>query len=198
MSRIPTPASIADAPIAAHPFLEAVQKQLGSVPNLFRIVANSPAALEGYLALSGALGRGKLDAATRTRIALAVAGANQCDYCLSAHTYIGKNMVKLEDAELAENRGGASADPKADVAVRFAVDVVRRRGHVDEGNVRDLKAAGYDDGQIVEILAHVALNTLTNYVNTALATAIDFPKVSATESSGRGAQFSPAHADMHR
>ena len=94
MSRIPTPASIQAAPAASRPLLEAVQKQLGSVPNLFRIVGNSPAALEGYLGLNGALAKGALDARTRERIALVVAEANGCDYCLSAHTYLGKNLAK--------------------------------------------------------------------------------------------------------
>lgn len=103
MSRIPTPATIADAPAASQPLLEAVRKQLGVAPNLFRLVSNSPAALEGYLGLSTALGKGKVPAATRERIALAVAEVNGCDYCLSAHTYLGKNLAKLDDAEITAN-----------------------------------------------------------------------------------------------
>ena len=86
MSRIPTPPSIAAAPAASQPLLEAVNKQLGSVPNLFRLAANSPAALEGYLGMMGALAKGALPAATRERIALAVAEVNGCNYCLAAHT----------------------------------------------------------------------------------------------------------------
>ena len=86
MPRLPTPASIEASPAAAQPLLHAVKKQLGVVPNLFRVVGNSPAALEGYLGLNGALGKGELEAATRERIALAVAEVNACDYCLSAHT----------------------------------------------------------------------------------------------------------------
>jgi AhpD family alkylhydroperoxidase len=91
MSRIPTPATIEAAPAAAQPLLQAVKKQLGVAPNLFRLVANSPAALEGYVSLSGALAKGDVPAATRERIALAVAEINGCDYCLSAHTYLGRN-----------------------------------------------------------------------------------------------------------
>ena len=91
MPRIPTPATIDAAPPQARASLELVKKQLGSVPNLFRVIANSPAALEGYLGLSGALGKGALDARTRERIALAVAESNGCGYCLSAHTYLAKN-----------------------------------------------------------------------------------------------------------
>ena len=124
-SRIHTPASIEESPAAAQPLLEAVKKQLGVMPNLFRMVANSPAALEGYLGLNGALGKGQLDARTRERIALAVAELNGCDYCLSAHTYLGKNLAKLDDAELAANREGGSQDATADAAVRFAGAVVR-------------------------------------------------------------------------
>ena len=177
-SRIPTPASIAASPTAAQPLLEAVNKQLGLVPNMFRLIANSPSALDGYLGLNGALAKGKIDAKTRERIALAVAEVNGCDYCLSAHTYLGKNLAKLEDAEIAANRKGASSDPKANVAVRFAAQVVRARGHVTDANVQALKAAGYDDAQVIEIVLHVALNTLTNYVNEVAKTVVDFPVVS--------------------
>ena len=98
MSRIQIPATIEAAPAASRPLLEAVKSQLGVVPNLFRLVANSPVALEGYLGMNGALNKGALPAATRERIALAVAELNGCDYCLSAHTYLGKNIAKLDDA----------------------------------------------------------------------------------------------------
>jgi uncharacterized peroxidase-related enzyme len=177
-SRIPTPASIAASPTAAQPLLEAVNKQLGLVPNMFRVIANSPAALEGYLGLNGSLARGTIDAKTRERIALAVAEANGCDYCLSAHTYLARNLAKLEDAEIAANREGASSDPKANSAVRFAAQVVRARGHVTDADVQAVKAAGYDDAQVIEIVLHVALNTLTNYVNEVAETVVDFPVVS--------------------
>ncbi|QJP16033.1 peroxidase-related enzyme [Starkeya sp. ORNL1] len=177
MSRIPTPATIADAPEKSQPGLEAVKKQLGMVPNLFRLVANSPAALEGYLGLNGALAKGALPAATRERIALAVAEINGCSYCLSAHTYIASNLAKLDDAEITANRSGASNDPRADAAVRFATEVVRERGHVSEDDLRAVKLAGYDDAQVIEIVLHVALNTLTNYINEVAKTDIDFPVI---------------------
>jgi len=177
MSRIPTPATIDDAPAASRPLLEAVKKQLGVAPNLFRLVANNPAALEGYLGLSGALGKGALPAPTRERIALTVAEINGCSYCLSAHTYLGKNLAKLDDAEITANRSGASNDPKADAAVRFAAKVVRERGHVSEEDVRAVKFAGYDDAQLIEIVLHVALNTWTNYINEVTKTDVDFPVI---------------------
>jgi uncharacterized peroxidase-related enzyme len=179
MSRLAIPTSIETAPTASQALLQAVKKQLGIVPNLFRLVSNSAAALEGYLGLSGALGKGKLPAQTRERIALAVAEINGCDYCLSAHTYLGKNLAHLDDAEMTANRSGASNDPMADAAVRFAAKVVRERGHVSDEDVRAVKMAGYDDAQIVEIVQHVALNTWTNYINLVAQTEIDFPVVTA-------------------
>jgi uncharacterized peroxidase-related enzyme len=179
MSRIPTPASIDTAPAAAKPLLEAVNKQLGFVPNLFRVVANSPAALEGYLGMSGALAKGKLPAQTRERIALAVAQINGCNYCLSAHSELGKSFAKLSEAEIAANRHGGSLDPRAEAAVRFAAKVARERGHVSDADVQAVRMAGYDDAQIVEIVQHVALNTWTNYLNEVAKTEIDFPVVQA-------------------
>ena len=179
MSRIPTPATIHDAPEASRTLLEAVKKQLGSVPNLFRLVAQSPASLEGYLGLNAALGKGALPAATRERIALAVAQVNGCSYCLSAHTHIGKTFAHLDDAEIAANRAGGSTDPKADAAVRFAAKVALERGHVPEADLAALKLAGYSDAQAIEIVLHVALNTWTNYVNEVFKTDIDFPVVAA-------------------
>lgn len=175
MSRIPTPASIADAPEASQATLNAVKAQLGVAPNLFRITANSPAALDGYVGLNGALASGTLDPATRERIALAVAQVNGCDYCLAAHTYLGTNVAKLTSAEIQSNRRGTSTDVKADAAVRFAVEITNERGHVSEDAIQSVKAAGYSDAEVVEIVAHVALNTLTNYINSVLDTEIDFP-----------------------
>ena len=179
MARIHTPTSIETSPAGSQPLLEAVKKQLGSVPNLFRVVGNTPAGLEGYLGLNAALGKGALDLETRNRIALTVAQENGCDYCLSAHTYLGRNMAKLDDAEMALNRDGASSDPKAAAAVRFAAQVVRARGHVADAELAAVKAAGYGDAEVLEIVLHVALNTLTNYVNTVAGTDVDFPLVSA-------------------
>ena len=177
MSRIAIPATIDQAPAAAQPLLEAVKKQLGSAPNLFRLLANSPAALEGYLGLSGALGKGALGPATRARIALAVAQINSCGYCLAAHSYMGKNLTKLDAAEIAANRAGRSSDAKADAAVRLAAKIATQRGAVSEADLAAARAAGYTDAELIEIVAHVALNTLTNYINETFKTDIDFPIV---------------------
>ncbi|WP_027054083.1 carboxymuconolactone decarboxylase family protein [Mesorhizobium erdmanii] len=181
MSRIATPTSIATAPAAAQPLLQAVEKQLGVVPNLFRMVANSPAALGGYLGMSGALAKGRLPASTRERVALAIAEINGCNYCLSAHTYLGKNLARLDEAEIMANRHGGSTDPKAAAAVHFAARVAQSRGHVGDGDLSAVRLAGYDDGEIIEIVQHVALNVWTNYINEVAQTVIDFPVVSARD-----------------
>ncbi|PLX37266.1 MAG: alkylhydroperoxidase [Hyphomicrobiales bacterium] len=175
MSRIPIPASVDDAPQASQPLLKQVGNMLGSVPNLFRLVGNSPAALEGYLGLFGALGKGALPAPTRERIALAVAQFNGCGYCLSAHTYLGEKVAKLSAEEIAYNRKGRSTDPGADAAVIFAVKVAENRGRVSNTDLAAVRTAGYSDAQIIEIVQHVALNVWTNYLNEVAQTEIDFP-----------------------
>lgn len=175
MSRITTPATITDAPAASQDLLTAVQKQLGSVPNLFRLIGTSPVALEGFLGLNGALGRSELSAATRERISLAIAEYNGCDYCLAAHSFLGRNLAKLTDAEIIANRKGGSSDAKADAAVRFALTVAEKRGHVSADVFNAVRAAGYSDAAIIEIIALIAVNVLTNYANSVLQTEVDFP-----------------------
>jgi len=179
MSRLHTPVSIEAAPEGSRPSLNAVAKSLGSVPNLFRVVGNSPAALKGYLGLGNSFSGATLDAKTLERIALVVAEINGCNYCLSAHTYLGRNVAKLDDAEMTANRNGASNDSKAAAAVRFAAQVVRARGHVSDAQLEAVRAAGYGEAEVVEIVLAVALNTFTNYLNEVAGTEIDFPLVSA-------------------
>ncbi|MFN0107892.1 MAG: carboxymuconolactone decarboxylase family protein [Blastocatellia bacterium] len=160
----------------AKELLDGVKAKIGMVPNLMRTFANSPAALEGYLNFSGALGDGLLDAKLREQIALTVADANNCEYCLSAHTAIGK-MVGLNENELVASRHAGSSDPKIDAALKFAHQVVVKRGEVDDTDVRTVRAAGFSDGEITEIIANVALNIFTNYFNHVAQTVVDFPKV---------------------
>ncbi|NGO66646.1 carboxymuconolactone decarboxylase family protein [Rhizobium daejeonense] len=181
MSRIRIPTSVEAAPAASQPLLEAVRQQLGATPNLFLLMATSPVSLEGHLGLFSALAKGKLSVQTRNRIALAVAEVNGCDYCLSAHTYLGQSLAKLSDAEMEANRDGRSQDPKANAAVHFAAMVARERGNVSGKDVEAVRAAGYDDGEIVEIILHVALNSWTNYLNKVADTEIDFPLVKARQ-----------------
>jgi uncharacterized peroxidase-related enzyme len=177
MPRIRTPASVDASPQGSREQLNAVAKTLGSVPNLFRLVGNSPAALMGYLGLGNALSGAQLDVKTQERIALAVAEINGCGYCLSAHTYLGRNVAKLDDAEITANRNGASSDPKASAAVRFAAQIVNTRGHVTDEDLAAVTDAGFGAAEIVEIVLTVALNTFTNYINEVAKTEIDFPVV---------------------
>jgi uncharacterized peroxidase-related enzyme len=179
MSRLTIPARD-DAPEASKPILDAVHKQLGVVPNMFRLIATSPAALQGFTANTGALAR-TLDVKTRERIALAVAQVNGCDYCLSAHSYLGLNLARISPEEVALNRSGRSSDPKADAAVRFAAKVVRERGHVSDADLETVRVAGFNDGQIVEIICVVAENIFTNLLNVVADTDIDFPVVRTVE-----------------
>jgi uncharacterized peroxidase-related enzyme len=178
MSRISIP-SPEHSPAASKPLLDAVKKQLGVVPNLMKLLGNSPAALEGYLALNGAVAKGTLNAQMRERIALAVAQYNGCDYCLSAHTYLGRNIARLSGDEMDAAREGRSSDAQADAALRFARRVAETRGQVSDGDLAALRAAGFDEAGIVEIVVNVALNVLTNYVNNVARTDIDFPVVTA-------------------
>ena len=157
---------------------DGVQKKLGIVPNLLRTLGASPAALESYLGFSQALGGAGLDGKTRESIALAVAGENACDYCASAHTAIGGSLG-IEADELARNLRGGSADPKLEAALTFAKVVTAKRGLVSDEDIAALRQAGYDDAATVEIVASVALNLFTNYVNHVAQTEIDFPKVDA-------------------
>ncbi len=177
MSRIAVPAREA-VPEAAKPLLDAVEKKLGAVPNLFRLMATSPAVLDGYLSKSAALSR-TLDAKLRERIALAVAAVNGCDYCMSAHTYLATNLAKLPAAEIARNRAGGSTEPKADAAVRLAAKIARVRGRVADADLAEARLAGWTDAQIVEIVAVVAENVFTNFLNEVAKTDIDFPVVRA-------------------
>lgn len=155
--------------------LDKVHATLGFVPNLMRTLAHSPAALEGYLALSGALSGGRLGSRLREQIALAVAEANACGYCLAAHTALGK-MAGLGPDEIAAARVGDARDTKEAAALRFARRVVEGRGEVAEDEFARVRAAGFDDGQVAEILAEVALNVFTNYLNKATRVVIDFPR----------------------
>lgn len=179
MTRINLPASISNAPAEAQPLLKAVEGQLGMVPNLFRLISNSPAALEGYLSLSGALGKGTLKLAQREAIALAVAEFNRCGYCLAAHTYVGREMAHLEAGEIAANRSGASGNAATQAALRFALELIAQRGQVSAATISGLRQHGFGDGEIVEMVGAVAMNVMTNYLNVALATPIDFPEVEA-------------------
>ncbi len=178
MSRITVP-TLEQSLTASKPLLAAVQQQLGVVPNLMKLVGHSPSALEGYLSLSGALAKGKLSPQLREQIALTVAQYNGCDYCLSAHDYLGRNLAKLSQSEIEAAREGRAADSHANAALQFAKQVAEQRGRVSDTELATLRKAGFDEASTIEIVATVALNVLTNYINNVAQTDIDFPKVSA-------------------
>jgi len=168
--------SATDTPAASRATLDAVHGAFGATPNMFRAVANSPAALQAMWSFFGALGGGSIPAKLGEQIAVAVADRNACEYCLAAHTALGRK-AGASSAEMSAAQAGESADPATAAALRFALQVVEQRGQVSEADVAALRAAGYGDDQIVEILAHVALNLFTNYVNVAFAVPVDFPGV---------------------
>ena len=164
--------------------LDGVQKKLGMTPNLVRVFANSPAVLQGYLGFTGALGEGALGAKLSEEIALTVAESNACEYCLAAHSAVGK-MLGLNRDEILDARQGNSSDSRVDAALQFAQRVVESRGWVSDEDLQKVRAAGYDDGEISEIVAHVVLNIFRNYFNHIAETPIDFPKAEPLAASAK-------------
>jgi uncharacterized peroxidase-related enzyme len=181
MSRLSVPAADV-APLASREVLRAAAERFGRVPNVVRLLSVSPAALQGFLGLLTALDDGTLGAQTSARIALAIAEENKCEYCLSLHTDRARRHTGLDDTEITANRSGSSNDPRAEVAVRFAVKLLRTRGVVGDDDIRALKTAGYHDGQIIEIVLHVGINTLTAYLSKVADTEIDFPAIKTRKS----------------
>lgn len=175
MSRIPLIDPAATTPERAA-LLGEIHQAFGTVPNMFRAVAQSPAALRSLWASFGALGGGSLPAKLGEQIAVAVADRNGCEYCLAAHTALGRKAGASAE-EMAAAQAGRSADGPTAAALQFALALVERRGAVDAADVARLREAGFGDEAIVEIVAHVALNLFTNYVNVALAVPVDFPQV---------------------
>lgn len=164
----------------AKALFEGVQGKLGVVPNLFRVLGNAPAALQGYLSFSGALADGQFSPKVREQIALTVAETNQCAYCLSAHSFIG-GKLGLTQQELAEARQAAAADPRTEAILKLAHSIVIQRGELGAAGLEEARRAGLTDGDIVETVAHVALNIFSNYVNHIAGTVIDFPEVTRTQ-----------------
>jgi uncharacterized peroxidase-related enzyme len=157
-----------------------VRAELGLVPNLFRVLADAPAALEGYLNFRAALAGGVLDDRTREQIALAVAESNLCDYCLSAHVFLGQRAGLTPDE--IENAIRASAtDPKTNAILKLARNIVVQRGEIRDSDLQPARIAGLTDGEVVETVANVALNIFTNYVNHVARTAVDFPQVTLSD-----------------
>lgn len=163
-------------PAASQPLLTQIQQAFGATPNMFKAVANSPAALQSMWAAFGALGKATLDPKLGEQIAVAIANSNRCEYCLSAHTVLGQK-AGASSAEMSAAQVGQSDDPRTAVALAFALKVVQQRAQISDADVSGLREAGFGDEQIVEIMAHIALNLFTNYINVALDVPVDFPKV---------------------
>ena len=175
MSRIPAidPSS---APATTKPLLDGVQKGMGMTPNMFRVAAQSPAALESLVALFGATAKGHFDARTREAIALAVSESSGCDYCLSAHSALGKRAGMTDEA-MESARHARADDPRLGALLALARTIVERRGRVGDQAVLEARRGGLSDADIVETVVNVALTTFTNYLNEVAATDIDFPVV---------------------
>ncbi|GAA1041659.1 carboxymuconolactone decarboxylase family protein [Virgisporangium ochraceum] len=166
----------ATAEPAARALLAKVERALGTTPNMMRAMAGSPAVLDAYLQFSGALSKGRLPAAVQEQIALVAAVENDCGYCLAAHTVLG-GRAGLSEADLVAGRDARASDPKVQAALTFAKAVIATRGFVSDDELAAVRAAGYSDGEIGEIVAAVALNTFTNYFNSVGQTTLDFPAV---------------------
>lgn len=169
-----TPVNLESATGSAKTMLENVQKHLGVIPNMMTLMAQSPLVLECYMNFNGALSKGSLKPTVREQIALAVAEANECEYCLAAHTAISK-MMKMDDAVILAARRGEASDPKIAPVLNFARLVVQHRGRVSEADIAKLVDAGFDEAQIAEIIANIALAVFTNYFNVVAQTDCDFP-----------------------
>ncbi|WP_207429771.1 carboxymuconolactone decarboxylase family protein [Pedobacter sp. SYSU D00535] len=158
-----------------------IQSKLGMVPNMMRTMGNSPAVLNGYLSLSAALGEGKLGARLGELIALTVANANACSYCNAAHSFIAEKLVHVDVPAIDAAREGRSSDEKIQAALGFAQALVQQKGQTSDEDIQALKAVGYTDETIAEIIAHVGLNILTNYFNNAAKVSVDFPEVALVQ-----------------
>ncbi|MFJ9761936.1 carboxymuconolactone decarboxylase family protein [Streptomyces sp. NPDC101149] len=167
----------AEATGEAAALLAELKKSVGSVPNMAKAMANSPALLKGWMNLSVALAGGVLPAAVRERLALATAEYNRCTYCLSAHTFLGKNVAKIGDEEIARARHAESTDPHTAALLALSDAIARGRGTVDETAFDTARAAGVTDAEIAEVIGNLALNILTNYFNIVADTDNEFPLV---------------------
>lgn len=160
----------------AKELLDAVQAKLKITPNMTKVMANSPAVLQGYLQLNAALASGVLNPKLREEIALEVGEQNACEYCVSAHTAIGK-MIGLSDPEIEAARDARSSSPKHAAALAFARQLVAAKGHPSDAEFNAARAAGLSDAEIAEVIGHVALNIFTNYFNNTAEVEVDFPKI---------------------
>jgi uncharacterized peroxidase-related enzyme len=177
MARIAIPTK-ETAPGKSRPILENYEKVLGVIPNFFALISQSPDALKAISDMHATLGK-SLGPQTRERIHIATAEVNGCDHCVSAHSYLGGKLSGLTKEDMDLNREGHSTDPKADAAVQFAHKVAKSRGHVDAADLEAVRAAGYSDAHIIDIVAELGFSFVTNLFNNTFKTDIDaaFPVI---------------------
>ena len=177
MSRIPTVDPNA-ATGETKELFDAAQKKMGGVPNILRVMGNSPVALKAYLKLSEVLSDSAFNAEEREAIALTIANTNDCDYCASAHTAISKGL-KVSDEDIDDRLQGRSSDSRLQAAMTFAKAIVDKKGWVEDSDIQSARDEGLSDGEIMELVTISVVNILTNYTNHVADTEIDFPKVDA-------------------
>jgi uncharacterized peroxidase-related enzyme len=175
MNRI-TQLDPAQATGKAKQLFDAVKAKFGVVPNLMRVLGTAPAALDGFLNLTASLERGSFTAKVREQIALTVAESNMCNYCLSAHTFIG-NKVGLTAQDIAGARHADAKAAKTDAILKLARNIIVQRGEIGDADLQKARATGLSDGDIIETVANVVANIFTNYVNHIARTVVDFPEV---------------------
>lgn len=178
MSRVPLIDPRNTTPDRREP-LDQISAAFGLTPNMFRAVANSPAALTSMWGAFAALGGGVIPPELGEKIAVAIADHNRCEYCLAAHTLLGTRAGATAQ-QMTDAQAGRSDDPATAAALTFALKLVRQRAHLTPGDIDELRTAGFDDEQIVEIIAHTALNLFNNYINVALQVPLDFPGIRLT------------------
>lgn len=175
------------APGAMSRLFAEIRAKFAMVPNLFRVLANAPAALEGLMGLSTALARGALDEKIREQLALAIAESNLCAYCLSAHTAMAAK-IGLSQAEIDDAIRASAADTRTDAILKLARSIVVQRGELTDADLARAHAVGLSDGEIVETVANVALNIFENYMSHVARVPIDFPQIESRETSGEGGE----------
>ena len=152
-----------------------VQKAFGTTPNVAKVMANSPAVLESFLTISAAMSGAKIGGTLLHQIKLATSEANTCDYCSSILTHLGQ-QGGIAAADLLDGRKASSADPRTDAALKFASAVLETHGRVGDEDLHDVRKAGFDDAEIVEIVAGVVTGCFTNFLNNVANTTLDIPK----------------------
>lgn len=157
---------------------EFVMKKLGMVPNMMRVMGHSPAVLSGYLSFNQALDKGAIGAKLAALIALTVANQNKCEYCTIAHTFIAAKMLGVDPDTIRLARTGKASNKKTQAALRFVIQLMTEKGNISVESIDALRKEGFSDGEITEVIAHTALNILTNFISNAALVQLDFPVIS--------------------